>query len=174
MESKHAVALVGFCLSMPVWAAEYEVEVRVTVERGCQLIGSTRNAGIESLGVLDFGRISRLDSGSGPLNAALLNQRVPRLECNPDTTYQLQLDGGQHGGTGDVRYLANGPRALPIPYRIYRDAARLVPLPVNVPVAGTVPSSGSVALPLYARIEPLKQVFAAGHYSDVLKVTLTW
>lgn len=118
---------------MPVWAAEYEVEVRVTVERGCQLIGSTRNAGIESLGVLDFGRISRLDSGSGPLNAALLNQRVPRLECNPDTTYQLQIDGGQHGGTGDVRYLANGPRALPIPYRIYRDAARLVPLPSMCP-----------------------------------------
>ena len=83
MESKHAVALVGFCLSMPVWAAEYEVQVRVTVERGCQLIGSTRNAGIEPLGVLDFGRISRLDSGSGPLNAALLNQRVPRGGVGP-------------------------------------------------------------------------------------------
>ena len=83
MESKHAVALVGFCLSMPVWAAEYEVEVRVTVERGCQLIGSTRNAGIEPLGVLDFGRIARLDSGSGPLNAALLNQRVPRGGVGP-------------------------------------------------------------------------------------------
>ncbi|MEG8236208.1 spore coat U domain-containing protein [Pseudomonas orientalis] len=155
-----------------VFAAQVQVVVRIDVQRGCQLVGTTRTAGIEQLGVLDFGSGPRLD---GPLSAALISQRQPRLECNPDTPYQVRVDGGLHGGVGEVRYLANGaPASKPIPYRIYADAARLIPLPVDVPVSGRVPDSGSVDLPLFGRIEPLKDIPAVGRYSDLLKVTVTW
>ncbi|WEL63551.1 spore coat protein U domain-containing protein [Pseudomonas sp. CBSPGW29] len=66
------------------------------------------------------------------------------------------------------------PSIKPIPYRIYADAARRIPLAVDVPVSGRVPDSGTVDLPLYGRIEPLKEIPAVGRYSDLLKVTVTW
>lgn len=172
MKERTVLAVMGMMLCNTVFAAQVQVVVRIDVQRGCQLVGTTRTAGIEQLGVLDFGSGPRLD---GPLSAALISQRQPRLECNPDTPYQVRVDGGLHGGVGEVRYLANGaPASKPIPYRIYADAARLIPLPVDVPVSGRVPDSGSVDLPLFGRIEPLKDIPAVGRYSDLLKVTVTW
>jgi spore coat protein U-like protein len=164
----------GVMLSTQALAAELQVEVRVDVQRGCQLVGQQRSAGVEQLGVLDFGSTARLDDVGGPLGAALTNQRLPRLECNPDTPYQLRVDGGLHGGVGDVRYMAGSADSKPIPYRLYQDPARLIPLAVNVPVSGRVPDTGSVDLPLYARIERLAEVPRVSRYSDLVKVTVTW
>ena len=175
MKERTVLAIMAAMLCNTAFAAQLQVEVRIDVQRGCQLVGTTRDAGIEQLGVLDFGRVPRLDDPAGPLGATLISQRQPRLECNPDTPYQIRVDGGLHGGVGEVRYLVNGtPASKPIPYRIYADAARLIPLPVNVPVSGRVPDTGSVDLPLYGRIEPLKDIPAVGRYSDLLKVTVTW
>lgn len=172
----HAVlAVVSAMLCDMVYGAQLQVEVRIVVQRGCQLVGTTRSTGIEQLGVLDFGSGPRLDDPAGPLSAALISQRQPRLECNPDTPYQVRVDGGLHGGVGEVRYLAVASASgKPIPYRIYSDAARRIPLAVDVPVSGRVPDSGSVDLPLYGRIEQLKDIPQVGRYSDLLKVTVTW
>ncbi|GAB5335900.1 spore coat protein [Pseudomonas fluorescens] len=165
----------GAMLCNTLHAAQLQVEVRIEVQRGCQLVGTTRSAGIEQLGVLDFGSGPRLDDAAGPLSAALISQRQPRLECNPDTPYQVRVDGGLHGGTGEVRYLTTATSSTPpIAYRLYADAARRIPLPVNEPLSGRVPDSGSVDLPLYGRIEPLKDIPAVGRYTDLLKVTVTW
>ncbi|MDD1012723.1 spore coat U domain-containing protein [Pseudomonas rubra] len=156
-------------------AADFMVEVKVEVQRGCVLVHQPRDAGVQALGVLDFGRTARLDAPAGPLSSQLLAMRPPRLECNPDTAYQLQVDGGQHGGIDEVRYLtSNQPAAQPIPYRLYQDPAWRQPLPVNVVQHARVPDGGSVALPLYARIDRLAQVPAVGRYTDLLKVTVTW
>lgn len=175
MKGHTVLAVMGAMLGSTVYGAQLQVVVRIDVQRGCQLVGTTRSAGIEQLGVLDFGSGPRLDDPAGPLSAALISQRQPRLECNPDTPYQVRVDGGLHGGVGEVRYLANAaPSARPIPYRLYADAARRIPLPVNEPLSGRVPDSGSVDLPLYGRIEPLRDIPAVGRYSDLLKVTVTW
>lgn len=174
MKGRAVLAVMSAMLCSTVSGAQLQVEVRIDVQRGCQLVGTTRNAGIEQLGVLDFGSGARLDDPAGPLSAALISQRQPRLECNPDTPYQVRVDGGLHGGTGEVRYLSATPSSKPIPYRIYADAARRVPLPVDVPLSGRVPDAGFVDLPLYGRIEPLKDIPAVGRYTDLLKVTVTW
>jgi spore coat protein U-like protein len=169
------LAVLGVGLSATVSGAELQVQVRLDVQRGCQLVGQQRSAGVEQLGVLDFGSSARLDDPAGPLGAALMNERLPRLECNPDTTYQIRVDGGLHGGVGDVRYMAgSAEHSKPIPYRLYQDPARRIPLAVDVPVSGRVPDTGSVDLPLYARIEPLAQIPRVSRYSDQVKVTLTW
>jgi len=164
----------GAMLCSTAYGAQLQVEVRIDVQRGCQLVGTTREAGIEQLGILDFGSGPRLNDPAGPLSAELISQRQPRLECNPDTPYQVRVDGGLHGGTGEVRYLSATPSTQPIPYRLYADAARRVPLPVDVPLSGRVPDAGFVDLPLYGRIEPLKDIPAVGRYTDLLKVTVTW
>ncbi|MGY2167739.1 Csu type fimbrial protein [Pseudomonas gingeri] len=168
------LAVVSALCSAQALAAQLQVEVRVNVMRGCQLVGVTREAGIDQLGVLDFGNTARLNDPAVPLSAALTSARLPRLECNPDTPYQVRIDGGLHGGIGEVRYLAGDSRSSPIPYRLYRDAARRTALPVNEALSGTVPDSGSVELPLYARIEPLAQVPRVSRYTDIVKVTVTW
>lgn len=49
-----------------------------------------------------------------------------------------------------------------------------MPLVVDVPVSGRVPDSGTVELPLYARIERLAEVPRVSRYSDLVKVTVTW
>ncbi|WP_228533625.1 spore coat U domain-containing protein [Pseudomonas sp. UFMG81] len=168
-------SLLGLWLSGSAIAADFLVEVQVRVQRGCMLAGQPRDAGAQALGLIDLGAAARLDGPGAPLSGVLVSARVPRLECNPDTPYQVRVDGGQHGGVGAVRYLASADnRARPIPYRLYRDAAWREPLEVDVAQSARVPSSGSVALPLYARIDRLAWVPRAGLYHDLLKVTVTW
>ena len=167
--------LLGLLFSGSTVAADFLVEVRVLVQRGCMLVTQARDAGAQALGQIDLGAAARLDGPDAPLSGVLLNQRPPRLECNPDTPYQIRVDGGQHGGVGELRYLASDtPQARPIPYRLYQDPAWRTPLAVNIAQHARVPDSGSVELPLYARIDTLAQVPRVGHYSDLLKVTVTW
>lgn len=175
MKGRSLLALVGLCTAQSVAATDFLVEVRIDVQRGCLLIHEARSASGEALGILDFGHSPRLDDRVGPLTSQLLVQRPPRLECNPDTAYQVEVDGGLHGGTGEVRYLVSAdPRARPIPYRLFRDPAWRVPLAVNIAQQGRVPDSGSVELPLYARIDTQAELPRTGRYSDLLKVTVTW
>jgi len=167
--------LSGSLLSGSAVAADFLVEVRVQVQRGCMLINQQRDAGAQALGRIDLGAAARLDGPGAPLSGVLLNQRPPRLECNPDTQYQVRVDGGQHGGAGELRFLASeDAQARPIPYRLYRDAAWREPVAVGEPHAARVPDSGTVELPLYARIDKLAWVPRAGQYADLLKVTVTW
>ncbi|MEG1038283.1 MAG: spore coat U domain-containing protein [Pseudomonas sp.] len=175
MKGRSLAVLLGLFIAQSPAAAELMVEVKMEVQRGCVLIHQPREAGAQALGVIDFGTTARLDDPSGPRTAQLLSQRPPRLECNPDTSYQIQVDAGQHGGVGEVRYLASSqPSAQPIPYRLYQDPAWREPLPVNEIQHARVPGSGSVELPLYARIDRMTQIPVVGRYSDLLKVTVIW
>ena len=175
MTERFVAALLGLLLSGLAGAADFLVEVRVQVQRGCMLVGQTRDAGAQALGRIDLGATARLDGPGAPLSGVLLNRRPPRLECNPDTPYQVRIDGGQHGGIGELRFLASADaKARPIPYRLFRDAAWREPVVVGVAQAARVPDSGTVELPLYARIDKLAWVPRAGQYADLLKVTVTW
>ncbi|MCG8293095.1 MULTISPECIES: Csu type fimbrial protein [Pseudomonas] len=175
MTERWMAGLLGLWLSGSAVAADFLVEVQIRVQRGCMLVNQQRDAGAQALGRIDLGSAARLDGSGAPLSGVLLSQRPPRLECNPDTPYQVRVDGGQHGGVGELRYLAShDSKARPIPYRLYRDAAWRQPLAVDVAQSARVPDSGSVELPLYARIDSLAWVPRAGLYADLLKVTVTW
>ncbi|WMW08086.1 spore coat U domain-containing protein [Pseudomonas entomophila] len=175
MTERWMAGLLGLWLSGGAVAADFLVEVQIRVQRGCMLVNQQRDAGAQALGRIDLGSAARLDGSGAPLSGVLLSQRPPRLECNPDTPYQVRVDGGQHGGVGELRYLASrDSNARPIPYRLYRDAAWRQPLAVDVAQSARVPDSGSVELPLFARIDSLAWVPRAGLYADLLKVTVTW
>ncbi|MGR6549821.1 Csu type fimbrial protein [Pseudomonas plecoglossicida] len=175
MTERFMAALLGLVLSGLAGAADFLVEVRVQVQRGCMLINQPRDAGPQAQGRIDLGDTARLDGPGAPLSGVLLNRRPPRLECNPDTPYQVRIDGGQHGGVGELRFLASDDaKARPIPYRLYRDAGWQEPVVVGVAHADRVPDSGTVELPLYARIDKLAWVPRVGQYADLLKVTVIW
>jgi len=165
----------GLLLSVNSLAADFLVEVRVQGERGCMLVNQPRDAAAQALGQIDLGSAARLDGAAAPLTGVLLSPRPPRLECNPDTPYQIRVDGGLHGGVGELRFLASADaQARPIPYRLYSDAGWRQPLSVGSAQSARVPDSGSVELPLYARIDSLAWVPRPGLYADLLKVTVTW
>ncbi|MNM57566.1 Spore Coat Protein U domain protein [compost metagenome] len=175
MTERFLAALLGLLFSGSAVATDFLVEVRVLVQCGCLLVNQTPDAGAQALGRIDLGSAARLDGPGAPLSGALFSQRPPRLECNPDTPYQVRVDGGQHGGAGELRFLASeDATARPIPYRLYRDAAWREPLAVDVAHSARVPSSGSIELPLYARIDTMAWVPQAGLYGDLLKITVTW
>ncbi|MGE7993634.1 Csu type fimbrial protein [Pseudomonas sp. NPDC089554] len=175
MTERFLAMLYGLLLSSGAIAADFLVEVQVQVQRGCMLVSQPRDAGAQAAGRIDLGVVARLDGPGAPSSGVLYSPRPPRLECNPDTPYQIRVDGGQHGGVGELRFLASDDaQARPIPYRLYRDAAWREPLPVDVAQSARVPDSGSVELPLYARIDTLAWVPRTGLYADLLKVTVTW
>ena len=176
MTERYLALLFGLLVSGSAGAADFLVEVRVQVQRGCMLVGQVREAGAQAFGRIELGAVARLDGATAPVSGTSLSERPPRLECNPDTPYQVRVDGGQHGGVGDLRFLAmaDDAKARPIPYRLYRDAAWREPLGVGVAQSARVPDSGSVELPLYARVDALSWVPRAGLYADLLKVTVTW
>ncbi|MBJ9976403.1 spore coat protein U domain-containing protein [Pseudomonas sp. S75] len=166
--------LIGLLAAGAAAGADFLVEVRVQVQRGCLLVNPPREAGAQAVGLIDLGSVARLDGPGAPLAGRLLSQRPPRLECNPDTAYQVRIDAGQHGGVGETRYLGASGSARPIPYRLFRDAAWRLPVGVDAAQAARVPDSGSVELPLYARIDPMDWVPKAGLYTDLIKVTVIW
>lgn len=87
MTERMLAALFGLLFSGSTVAADFLVEVRVLVQRGCMLVNQTRDAGAQALGRIDLGATARLDGPGAPLSGVLLSQRPPRLECNPDTPY---------------------------------------------------------------------------------------
>ena len=73
-------ALFGLLFSGSTVAADFLVEVRVLVQRGCMLVNQTRDAGAQALGRIDLGVTARLDGPGAPLSGVLLSQRPPRLQ----------------------------------------------------------------------------------------------
>lgn len=83
MKGRSLAALLGLVVADAAAAADFLVEVRVDVQRGCQLVHQTRDAGAQAQGLLDFGRTARLDDPQGPLTGALLQQRPHVWNATP-------------------------------------------------------------------------------------------
>jgi len=54
---RFVAALFGLLLSGSAVAADFLVEVRVLVQRGCMLVTQPRDAGAQALGLMDLGSI---------------------------------------------------------------------------------------------------------------------
>lgn len=160
----------------PDGAMQGIVRVRFDVDRGCLFSSGAASAGVLRPGLLDFGHYPRLDPPGTALSAQLLgeDQGLPlaSLQCNPDVEYLLQVDAGQHGGSGDTRYLRLADGDVDIPYRLFVDAARQRPLTTE-PISRRA-AKGQADLSLYASVVPQASAPRAGHYQDMLRMTLTW
>lgn len=119
----------------------------------------------------------RLDFGF-PVKGAKSAQAstVITLQCTPGVNYRVGIDNGDHFDGTERRMWggqANG-QVWYVPYRIYRDAARVVPwgnTPTNSAV-GVMPLTGTVTLPVYGSAD-LKNV-RASEYRDTVTVVLEY
>jgi spore coat protein U-like protein len=118
---------------------------------------------VSSASVL-FGSYDSLDpaptNGVGSLHVA----------CDAATNFVVALGPG--GGSIQARRMTSG--AYSLSYNLYTDASRFTLWGDGTTAGVTVSGSGtSVDIPVYGRI-PARQNVAAGAYSDVVTVTLTF
>nr|NOY03440.1 SCPU domain-containing protein [Gammaproteobacteria bacterium] len=73
MKERLLAGLFGLLLSNAGAAADFLVEVRVLVQRGCMLVTQARDAGAQAAGRIDLGAAPRLDGPSAPLAGVLLS-----------------------------------------------------------------------------------------------------
>lgn len=148
------------------------MEVRLQLAPSCDFItGSMDDA------LLDFGRTG--GGGQLPLDGIAVSTKdraVIHIACSSSYTGVnapvLTVGYGLHA-QGSQRYLL-GPHSERIAYSLYVDPARHIPLDPTTPLQLVIPAAGVItAIPIYGRI-PLLGDPAAGRYTDVVWLTLSY
>lgn len=148
------------------------MDVRLQLEPSCDFITGDMDDAL-----LDFG--STAGGGQLPLDGIAVstkNRAVIHIACSSSYTGVnapvLTVDYGLHA-RGSQRYL-QGPHNESIAYNLYADPARHVPLDPTAPLQLVIPTAGVItAIPIYGRI-PLLGDPAAGRYTDVVWLTLSY
>ena len=137
----------------PAIAATDTMTITATVLPSCRV----------DAGDLAFGALS----GREP---TARGEALLELECTPGTAFSIALDEGRHGG----RRMAEPTRGAFLHYEIYRDAAGLQRWGGggSAAAAGVAPADGRVRLNAYGRVAIDRA--AAGEYSDVVTVSVTF
>jgi spore coat protein U-like protein len=149
------------------------MDVRLRLEPGCSFVTDGLDAGL-----LDFGRTG----GSGdpaPLDGMAMARgslAVIHIACSSSYTGPnaplLTISRGLHA-QGGQRYLL-GPDHERIAYDLYADPARRIPLDPSMPRQVAIPVAGVMAeVPIYGRIPRIGDP-AAGLYTDVVWLTLSY
>ncbi|WAW09005.1 spore coat U domain-containing protein [Oxalobacter vibrioformis] len=140
--------------------------VQATIQNGCLVSPS---GGTVPFGQIDFGSHPSLSSAT--YTTSLVSNTSYTLNCTPNMTISMSLDGGQHYGSGRRVQLSSG---VTLPYSLYSDAAFQNPILVNQGMNFTITGTGNnITLPVYGRIV-LPGNAPAGTYTDMVAVTLTW
>lgn len=186
---KFALALSLFAgLSAPVLASGSmagQLNAQVTLQSGC-IVSGAPGAGVSGVnfGTLDFGAhpatftgvlTATPSSGAGGAGAT-------QILCSPDVTaLSISVSAGNNAGEGAA--VGTGARAMRLgtasylPYEVYSDSGMTSAYPVSGNALGVVlPGNGAaLPLPIYGRINKTSHnAVAAGAYTDVLQVTLSW
>ena len=162
-----------------------QLNAQMTLESGCIVSGApgAGSSGV-NFGILDFGLQPAtftgvlLASASGGAGGAGATQ----ITCSPDVTaLSVSVSAGNNAGQGGS--VGTGARAMKLgsaaylPYEVFSDAALTTPYPTSAnAVSVALPGTGSAfPLPIFGRVNKTStSAMAAGTYTDVLQVTLSW
>jgi len=111
----------------------------------------------------------------GVISANLDAQSTISVQCTNTTPYTIGLNVGNGAGATVAARRMTGPAAASVTYSAYRDAARTLVWGTTIgtdTVAGT--GNGSAQpVTVFGRVPP-QTTPAAGAYSDILTVTVTY
>ncbi len=141
-------------------------QVQAVIQNGCLVSGGT---GTPVFGTLDFGTQPSLSTQT--VSASLVSSASWQLNCTPDMSLTMTLDGGQNYNGGRRLARTGGGTLL---YQLYSDAAWQNAIQQNQAV--TISSTGTgnnITLPVYGRMS-LPGNAAPGTYADTVVVTLSW
>lgn len=162
-----------------------QLNAQMTLQSGCIVSGApgAGSSGV-NFGALDFGLqpatftgvlLATASGGAGGAGAT-------QITCSPDVTaLSVSVSAGNNAGQGGS--VGTGARAMKLgssaylPYEVYSDAALTTPYPTSAnAVSVALPGTGSAfPLPIFGRVNKTSNsAMAAGTYTDVLQVTLSW
>ncbi len=162
-----------------------QMNAQLTLQAGC-IVSGAPGAGTTGVnfGTLDFGThpstftgtlLATPSGGAGGAGAT-------SIVCSPDViALSISVSAGNNAGQGGA--VGTGSRAMKfgttdyLPYDVYSDIAMTTVYPANAtPVGVVLPGTGAaLPLPVFGRInKTTPNAMAAGTYTDVLQVTLTW
>lgn len=137
-------------------------QVSATITAGCLVVG-----GVSNYGSLNFGSLSALATNTVQVS---LSGGV-QLQCTPEVTLNMTVDGGQYNSSGRHMQLTTGSNR--VAYALFRDAAFSQSLGIGQSVAVAYTDANNISLPIYGQVQlPGNQ--PGGTYSDVLQVQLSW
>lgn len=147
------------------------LEVRLQLKPSCDFITGDMDDAL-----LDFGRTGGSQPPFDGMAVSTKDRAVIRIACSSSYTGAnapvLTVDYGLHA-QGSQRYLI-GPHDERIAYDLYADPARHIPFDPTAPLQLLIPVAGVItAIPIYGRI-PLLGDPAAGRYTDVVWLTLSY
>lgn len=163
MKQAAPILLAGVFLAqaVPAWAGDTSARMAVSlsVSDGCSISASPMEFAMEAQG-----------------GAPVLAQASVALACSPKTTYEIAIDRGGNAA-GSTRHMADPASGALVAYEVYSDAARTArwgDRPGNDTVGGHVDSAGPVVHTAYGEVTRGAEQIAAGAYSDILVVTVSF
>lgn len=141
-------------------------QVQAIIQNGCLVSGST---GTTVFGTLNFGTQSTLSTQT--ISTALAANASWQLNCTPNMSLTMTLDGGQNYNGGRRLARTGGGTLL---YQLYSDSTYTTPIQQNQAVAiSSVGTGNNITLPVYGRVS-LPGNAIPGTYNDTVVVTLSW
>jgi spore coat protein U-like protein len=148
------------------------LDVRLRLAPSCDFVMGNIDDGL-----LDFGHTA--GSGQSPVDSmseSTKSAAALSIVCSSSYTGAnapvLTVNNGLHA-IGSQRYLM-GPSGERIAYDLYADPAHHVPLDANASLQLVIPNAGlTTAIPIYGRIPRIGDP-VAGHYTDVVWLTLSY
>ena len=170
-----AAISIGFCL-MPLPAlgdctlssspSGCPFQVQAVIQNGCLVSGST---GTPVFGTLNFGSQPSLSTQT--VNASLVSNASYQLNCTPNMSLTMSLDGGQNYNGGRRLARTSGGTLL---YQLYSDSTYQSAIQTNQAVTiSSVGTGNNITLPIYGRMT-LPGNAKPGTYTDTVVVTLSW
>ncbi|WP_155763629.1 spore coat U domain-containing protein [Pantoea agglomerans] len=147
-------------------------QISATITGGCAFGAGTSDTG-NDLGTLDFGTMAAVSHKTDV--ASIRGAGSVEVTCTPGLAVSVALDYGQHGGSASQRYMRSSYGQASLAYQLYQDAAH-----------STVWGTGALALSIdsfpatsqvftvYGRLFAVEGLPAAGTYTDLITVTLTY
>lgn len=162
-----------FCAAPAFAETEDSFQVSATISSGCSVDGVGTSGSAGDMGTLDFGQDSVFSTATH--STSLVGNQNIRLRCTVGANLRMTIGGGQNSASGVRNLQRTGHPEQRIQYRLYSNAGMTNEIAIGVeqPIAVTSGNAQDIPLPIYARLT-LPGTYAAGAYSDIIQVTLTW
>ena len=156
------------------WASESMAETSRTfrvgaiIANGCAFSVDTGG----SWGSIDLGSVNGVDGGAAQGSLVTAAAAGLQIDCTPGMNVTLTADNGNQPTNG-VRQLVHATRSADrVPYQLFANGSQTPWTSQAIALAFPIGTS-RLSVPVQARTVVQRGV-AAGRYSDVVRITVTW
>lgn len=145
--------------------------VRAEITAGCWFgaLGSAQLG--QSLGVIDFGTVQKLDKDMTTVSSVGAGSVV--MTCTPGTDFRVDINDGQNAGaSASGRKLKHATSGNVLKYELYRDSSHSLRWGANSEGMRMTAPGGRIELPVYAKLQSAATQPSPGVYTDELIVTV--